>query len=112
MARTLEDLRRLSGLSAERLAEADAEANLELAQMHLAELRKALHFTQQSIAANTGMAQGEVSRIERRTDAYVSTVRSYIEAMGGKLRLIAEFPDGEPIEISGFSDLSTESKVS
>jgi|SRR5271154_2928165 len=112
MTRTLEDLRRLSGLSAERLAEADAEANAELARMHLADLRKALHCTQQSIAANTGMAHGEVSRIERRTDAYVSTVRSYIEAMGGKLRMIAQFPDGEPVEISGFSDFAPDSKAS
>jgi hypothetical protein len=56
------------------------------------------------------MSQGDVSRLERRTDAYVSTIRRYLEAAGGRLRILAEFPDAEPIEILGFSQIEPVSR--
>ncbi len=49
------------------------------------------------------IAQSEVSKIEHRTDLYLSTLRSYIEAMGGELDIIARFPDGA-IRVSQFED--------
>ena len=71
----------------------------------LAQLRKARVKTQVEVAANMGMAQGEVSRLERRTDAYLSTLQRYVEALGGNLRLVAEFADGEfEIELSSLEE--------
>ena len=101
MARNLEQLRAASKLSPEQLAEVDANVTAEVARMHLADIREARRFTQQTVATNLGMAQGDLSRLEHRTDAYVSTLRSFIEAMGGTFRMIAEFPDGDPVEIAG-----------
>ncbi len=52
-----------------------------------------------------GIAQGDISKLERRTDVYVRTLRRYIQAAGGRLRILAEFPGAEPIEIDGFADI-------
>jgi len=52
------------------------------------------------------MAQGDVSRLEHRADAYVGTVRRFVEALGGKLSLLVEFPDAPPVELDGFGDSS------
>jgi transcriptional regulator with XRE-family HTH domain len=59
----------------------------------LQHLRKARKLTQVNMAKLLGVRQDSVSRIERRSDMLLSTFRSYIEAMGGKLRLVVEFPD-------------------
>jgi transcriptional regulator with XRE-family HTH domain len=83
-------------LSPEREAQIQADIAAELARMKLAELRKARQLTQTTVAAILGIAQGDVSKLERRTDAYVGTLRNYIEALGGRLRVMAEFPDAEP----------------
>ena len=74
--------------------------------MHLPEIRRAREMTQQTLAQTLEIAQGDVSKLERRTDAYVSTLRNYIEAMGGTLRIVAEFPEADPIEIVGFGAIS------
>jgi len=50
-------------------------------------------------------SQPEISKIERRTDVYVSTLRRYVEAMGGKLEIVARFPDGA-VQINQFRDLA------
>src|SRR5579872_1857209 len=63
----------------------------ELALRHLREARK---LTQVRLAERLRMDQGSISKIESRSDLLLSTLRSYVEAMGGSLRLIAEFPDG------------------
>jgi DNA-binding transcriptional regulator YiaG len=83
---------------------ARALRDLELERMTLAQLRRARDLTQASMAETTGMAQGDVSRLERRTDAYVGTVRRFVEALGGKLSLLVEFPDAPPVRIDGFSE--------
>ena len=62
--------------------------------------------TQATIAATMDRSQGEVSQLERRTDCYVSTLRSYIEAMGGELDIVARFNDGA-VKISQFSEPKT-----
>ena len=65
--------------------------------MALRELRKAHHRTQASMAKQLGISQDGVSRLEKRSDLLLSTLRNYVEAMGGNLRLIAEFPDQPPV---------------
>lgn len=72
----------------------------------LRQIRKAREFSQVTLAELLGMNQGDLSRFERRTDAYLSTIRRYIEAMGGSLELIATFPDTGPIKIANLSDLA------
>jgi hypothetical protein len=103
--KTWDEVRTGSKLSPERLAAIDAEVEAEVERMRLPDLRRARKLTQAAMALNLGIAQAEVSRMERRTDAYISTVRSYVEAMGGNLRIVAEFPDASPIEVEGFGDL-------
>ena len=61
----------------------------------LGELRRARRLTQETLAETLGMSQSEVSKVERRTDLYVSTLRRYVEAMGGELQIFARFPNGE-----------------
>jgi hypothetical protein len=56
-------------------------------------------------ARDLGMAQGDLSKFERRTDAYLSTIRRYVEAMGGTLELIATFPDTGPVKIANIGSL-------
>ena len=79
-----------------------------LRQMALAELREARKLTQISMAKTLGVGQGAVSKLEKRTDMYLSSLESYITAMGGQFRMVASFPDGE-VEIKLFSDLDPQS---
>lgn len=68
----------------------------------LGELRRIRQLTQETLADVLDMTQPEVSKLEHRTDVYVSTLRRYIEAMGGELQIIASFPDGaiEVVELA------------
>jgi transcriptional regulator with XRE-family HTH domain len=75
-----------------------------LAELPLAELRQALQMTQETLAELLETSQPEISKIEHRTDVYVSTLRRYIEAMGGELQIIARFPEGK-VSINQFRDL-------
>jgi hypothetical protein len=65
-------------------------------EMTLRDLRSVQHLTQTRVAELLGIEQDSVSRMERRSDMQLSTMSSYVEAMGGKLRLIAEFPNRRP----------------
>jgi transcriptional regulator with XRE-family HTH domain len=65
----------------------------------LQELRKKQKLTQADIAQLLGIKQENVSRLERRNNIHLSTLKDYIHALGGKLHLIVEFPNSEPIEI-------------
>jgi transcriptional regulator with XRE-family HTH domain len=69
--------------------------------MRLYQLREARNLTQINLAKVLEVNQGAVSRLEKRTDMYVSTLRSYIQAMGGQLQVKAIFPEGE-VEIDQF----------
>ena len=80
--------------------------------MSLRDLRKALKQTQVRVAKELGIKQENVSRIEKRADLLISTLSSYVEAMGGKLHLVAEFPDRPPIELTGIAALENEARPS
>ena len=88
MTRTLNQV--LATLPAKRRAKIERRAS-ELAT--LKDLRQAVERTQEEIAVCLGVGQDTISRIERRSDMLLSTLRRYVEAMGGKLELVAEFPD-------------------
>jgi DNA-binding XRE family transcriptional regulator len=78
-------------------------ATLAAEELTLQELRRARDMTQVSLAKSLGIAQEQVSKIEKRTDMHISTLRRSVEAMGGKLLLIAEFPDRAPVALSGIA---------
>ena len=91
-------------MSPESRARAKVRTGAMLAKMPLQELRRARDLSQLQLAAQLDTTQPEVSKIERRTDMYVSTLRNFIQAMGGELVIIARFPDGA-VQISQFHDL-------
>lgn len=91
----------------ERRARNQAETERLLAEMPLAELRQAQELTQTTLADLLETSQGEVSKIEKRADRYVSTLRRYIEAMGGQLDIVARFPDGD-VRITQFQVAGSE----
>ncbi|MCH8207685.1 MAG: helix-turn-helix transcriptional regulator [Nitrospinae bacterium] len=76
-------------------------------EMALQELRQSLELKQEDVAKKMSLPQGNISRMEQRKDMKVSTLKEYIEALGGKLRLTAEFPNRPPVNLTGFSDKST-----
>lgn len=78
-----------------------------VAEMPLNELRQARHLSQETLAKVLGQGQASVSKIERRTDMYVSTLRGMIEAMGGRLDIIARFPDGD-VRINQFGEVGVD----
>jgi hypothetical protein len=104
MAKKFEELRKK--MSPERRARNQQETERLLAEMPLQQLRAARELTQQQMATLLEVNQSEVSRIEKRTDMYLSTLASYIQAMGGKLELRAVFPCGAAIKISQFEALN------
>jgi DNA-binding XRE family transcriptional regulator len=73
----------------------DERADTEYKALALSELREAQELTQVQLATKLGIDQGAVSKIERRADMYLSTLRNVIGAMGGKLELTARFPSGD-----------------
>ena len=85
-----------------KVAEGAAKLLEELATLR--EIRKQQNITQVELAAELGIGQEHISRLERRNDTLVSTLRKTIEAMGGDLHLIADFPDRGRVELSGFGE--------
>jgi transcriptional regulator with XRE-family HTH domain len=79
-------------------------AQLIAEEMTLQELRRARKITQQKIAKSLNIGQEGVSKIERRSDLLISTLRRTVEAMGGSLSLVAEFPDRDPVILSGIAE--------
>jgi DNA-binding XRE family transcriptional regulator len=71
----------------------------------LNQLREARSLTQANLASVLGINQGSVSKMEKRTDMYVSTLRSFIQAMGGQLQIKAVFPEGE-VQIEQFENVA------
>ena len=94
MARKLDDV--MAVLPAERRARIEQRA-MELAT--LKDLRAAAQKTQEDLAAALGVGQDSISRLERRSDMLLSTLRHYVESMGGKLELVVQFPDRPPVVI-------------
>ena len=87
----------------ERRSRVDARKAELRAAMPLHELRQARAMTQKSIGEALNVNQPAVAKLERRADMYVSNLRAYIEAMGGKLNIVAEFPQGD-VTITNFAD--------
>jgi transcriptional regulator with XRE-family HTH domain len=75
-----------------------------LADMPLQELRQARALSQEQLARALRVKQASVSKLERRTDMYIQTLRNYIEAMGGVLEITAKFPEGV-VRINQFEDV-------
>ena len=91
---------------AERLARVEARARQLIAeQMTLRDLRKARALTQVRLAQTLGIGQEHVSRLEQKSDMLLSTLASYVRAMGGDLRLLAQFPDRPPVQIANLADV-------
>jgi hypothetical protein len=84
----------------ERARVASRTAALIEEELTLRDLRQARHLTQERMAALMGVEQENVSRLERRADLLLSTLSSYVAAMGGRLRLVAEFPNRRPVAIA------------
>ena len=75
--------------------------------MPLNELRQARGLSQKVLAEVLHVQQPSIAKLEKRTDMYISTLRSHIEAMGGQLEFIARFPDGA-VKISNFAEIGTD----
>jgi DNA-binding XRE family transcriptional regulator len=73
-------------------------------ELSLRDLRKALDRTQVEVATKMGVGQDTISRYEQRADMMLSTLERYVSAMGGRLRLVAEFPDRKPVHVRAFGD--------
>ena len=78
-------------LSAKKLAEVEKQVREDLLELNLRELRESLGITQRDVAKAIGKAQSEVSRLERRDDCHVSTLRKVVKALGGDLEVSAVF---------------------
>ena len=106
--------KKFSELRSRMPAEAQERARLKTVQlqreMALHELRLAKQITQKQLAETLRINQAAVSKIERRTDMYVSTLRNIVSAMGGQLEIYAAFPDGK-IRISQFADLDADEQT-
>ena len=102
MTRKFSELR--DKMSPERRAKIDAAVKATLAEMPLNELRNARGLSQKMLAEALHIQQPAIAKLEKRTDMYLSTLRSHINAMGGDLEVIARFPDGD-VKISNFSQI-------
>ena len=94
MARKLDDV--MAALPKERRQRVEARA-MELAT--LKDLRLAAQQTQEQLAATLGVGQDTISRLDKRSDMLLSTLRHYVESMGGRLELVAQFPNRPPVVI-------------
>jgi DNA-binding XRE family transcriptional regulator len=92
MARNFNELR--AKMSPESRARVEARVKETIENMPLVELRNAREMTQENLSKVLGVPQSSISKMERRTDMYLSTLRSYIEAMGGRLEMRAVFSTG------------------
>ena len=109
MARTLQD--KLASLDPARRAGIEAEAaRLHTEYLTLQELRKAKALTQVQLAETLGIQQATVAKYERQSDLLLSTLTSYVRAMGGSLKLMVEFPGRAPVALEGLGDTEEPSR--
>ena len=101
MARKFTELR--AKMSPASRARSEARAAKMIEEFALNDLRAARALTQTKMAELLDVSQSEISKIEKRTDMYISTLRSFIQAMGGELQIRAVFPEGE-VAIEQFKD--------
>jgi transcriptional regulator len=91
-------------MSPEARAKAEEQTQQLLREMPLQELRQARKVSQEQMAKSLHTRQSNISRIEKRADMYISTLRNVIKAMGGDLEIVARFPDGN-VRINQFEEL-------
>ena len=109
MSRNINDI--INRLSPAQRKKVEARAAQLIAEeMTLQQLRQACKLTQQKVARSLRIGQEGVSKIERRSDLLISTLRDYIQAMGGQLSLVVEFPDRKPVILSGIAKFVQDSK--
>ena len=104
MSRNVNDIIGALSLAQRKKVEARA-AELIAEEMTLRELRRARKLTQVSVAKALGVTQDSVSRLEKRSDILLSTLRKTVQVMGGNLSLVAEFPDRAPVVLSGIAEV-------
>jgi DNA-binding XRE family transcriptional regulator len=109
MPRNVDDIIRKLTPRQRKRVEARA-AQLIAEEMTLRQLRHACRLTQQKVAKSLRIGQEGVSKIERRSDLLISTLREYVQAMGGQLSLVVEFPDRKPVILSGITEFAQDSK--
>jgi transcriptional regulator with XRE-family HTH domain len=91
-------------MAPERQKRVHERAQALLAELPLQELRQARRMTQEALARRLGSQQALVSKLERRADMYVSSLRTYVEALGGELEIVARFPNGA-VRITQFEEI-------
>jgi transcriptional regulator with XRE-family HTH domain len=110
MPRNVNDIiRKLSPAQRKKVEARSAQLIAE--EVTLRQLRQACKLTQQKVAKSLRIGQEGVSKIERRSDLLISTLREYVQAMGGQLSLIVVFPDCEPVVLTGIAEIADDSKA-
>ncbi len=95
----------MSRLAPDRGGRIEAETErLHQEYLTLQDLRKAKALTQSQLAETLGIRQATVAQMEKRSDLLISTLRGYIEAMGGRLDLVVAFPDRVPVHLGGLGE--------
>jgi DNA-binding XRE family transcriptional regulator len=84
---------------------------LKAEELNLREVRRLRKLTQARLSKKLKIGQEGVSRIEKRSDLYISTLRGYVEGLGGKLKLVVELPDRPPVILAGFGETSSRKKT-
>ena len=102
MARNFKELQ--AKMPREARVRSEAAAKKMISEMGLAELREAMDLTQESLADTLHVKQASISKMERRSDMYISTLSKIIEAMGGELQIIANMPNGR-VQIRQFTKI-------
>jgi len=111
MSRNVNDI--IGKLSSAQRKKVEARAaELIAEEMTLQELRRARKLTQVSVAKALGITQDSVSRLEKRSDILLSTLRKTVRVMGGNLSLVAEFPDRAPVVLSGIAEVEPNARPS
>lgn len=107
MARTVKEV--MDGLSNERKARIEARAaQMETEVQSLRELRRLAKHSQAEVAAAMAIKQPSVSKIERQTDMFLSTLQAYVEALGGEVQLTVTLPGHAPLRLTSLEDLTGE----
>ena len=108
MTVTLEEI--LNQMPEERRTRIFKRADEIRQEINLREMRRLRKITQTRLSKKLRIGQEGISRIERRADLFLSTLRNYVEGVGGKLSLVVEFPDRAPVVLTGFGEGSEASK--
>lgn len=106
---SFDQLRR--SLPADARTEADSLTDAMERDLSLAELRRARLMTQDQLAADLHINQASIAKLERRTDMYLSTLRRFVEAMGGELEIVARFPDQPHVRLRGIGELTEDGRT-